>query len=253
MADDITQLRHRIHREGYDTQKTGDGHYIVIGPHGAVVRHKSGKPFTLPSTPGNNPHNIKRQVSMLQDLEVLPRMSQAKATDNGKGDKPKLHRNVLKQYSDTLRPEVVQLMKEHDITQAQIVKFADQWAQQHEIAGPSWGPGVISKFLKGTTLTNTSYVWLTSALSAIRRNDGKIPSMGTHLEQRPDGNLEEVENGDVDPNEAGASIEVEGESTPRPPELPHLALSVMQAIYKEEKDHEGIMALVQEVARLELG
>jgi hypothetical protein len=243
MANDITQLRDRIHREGYDTQKTGDGHYIIVGRQGEVVRHKSGKPVTIPSTPGGSPKDLKRYVSILRDAGVLPKPAQAKVKSNGKST-TKLGRDTLKTYSDALRLEIADLINQHNLRQSDIYNFADAWAIQHGMPKPSHSAGVLSKFLKGGSLTNEKYVWLTSALSAIKRNNNQIPSMA-HPQRK-----EEPEPAAEEP---GATIEVAGESAPRQAQLPQLAMDVMQTIYREDKDHEAIMNLVQQVARLELG
>jgi len=95
---------------------------------------------------------------------------------------------------------------------------------------------VMSKFLKGNALSNVSYRYMTSAISAIQRNGGKIPDTPV------------VVKNESDPK----GIEVEAETPkPMPTKLPELAFDTMQMIYKEEKDHDAIMALVMEIAKLE--
>jgi hypothetical protein len=181
---------------------------------------------------------MKNAVSQLRQAGVLPQPAEAKHEDNGRGEALKLKRTELKVYSDALRGEVVALMAKGNLTQADIYHFADRWAQAHQIPVPGFPQGVMSKFLKGKTLSNVSYRWLTSAVSAIKRNEGKIPD------------TPEVVKNETNPK----GIEVESDS-PRqlPAKLPELAFDVMQTIYKEEKDDDAIMALVLEVAKLELG
>lgn len=236
MADQVTELRQRIHKEGYDTRTSLDGHIEVIDPDGNVVRHKSGKPLRFPSTPSDT-RGMKNAVAQLRDAGVLPRPARGRRRDNGRGEAQHIPRTVLKQYSDALREEVKTLMVEHDLTQANIYHFADRWAATHGIPVPSFPQGVMSKFLKGGSLNNANYRYFTAAVSAIRRNEGKIPDIPyvTTTEGEP-----------------GASIEVVAEEPTRlPTKLPTLAFDAMQMIYKEEKDHDAIMALVLEIAKLE--
>lgn len=241
--DETTQLRQRIHREGFDTEKV-EGHWQVRDKEGKIIRHKSGKPLRFASSPSDS-HSVKNAVSQLRDAGVLPPATKAKAKTNGSTTKQKLPRNVLKQYSATLRVELIQLMKQYGFSQAHISHFADYWAGQHNLHAPTFGQGVISKFLRGTALGNENYVWLTAAVSAIRRAEGKIPSVDELLAGKV-----KTEVPEEPPNEPGASIEVVGESN-MPPKLPQLALDTMQMIYKDEKDHDAIMVLVQDIARLE--
>jgi hypothetical protein len=229
MADETTQLLERIKRQGYTPRKTSEGHYEVIDREGRPVRLPEGQPFRFAATPSDS-HSVKNSEQTLRRIGVLPAKN---------GDGRKLERDVLKGRSNDLRSEVLLLMDDHNHTQADISHFADRWAAQHGIAVPSYSQGVISRFLKGGYLSNATYPWLSAAMSAIRRNNGIIPSMehpGRRDEPQPE--LGEV------------GVEVEGES-PERNKLPELAFDVMQTIYKEEKDHEAIMALVLEVAKLE--
>src|SRR5215467_7455053 len=103
MASEVQQLRDRIHREGYDTRKTPDGHWEVIAPNGDVVRYRSGTPLRFPSTPSDR-RSMKNAVAQLREAGVLPQpAARVVKRDNGKGEALKLGRDSLKQYSDTLR------------------------------------------------------------------------------------------------------------------------------------------------------
>lgn len=231
MADETTQLLDRIKHEGYTPRRSGDGHYEVIDREGEVVRVPDGRPFRFSFSPRSG-SSVKSAERELRQLGVLPSKN---------GDGKKMRRSDLTKQSDKLRGEVNRLL-DSGLKQSDIYHFADKWAEQHGIGVPVSGAGVVSKLLKGHSLSNVSYPWLSSALSAIRRNNGTIPSMehpGVRQPQ-PEPEVEEV------------GVEVEGESKVKIVKIPQLALDTLQAIYKEEKDHEAIMALIEQIAKLEL-
>jgi len=240
MASEVQQLRDRIHREGYDTRKTPDGHWEVLTPKGDVVRYRGGTPLRFPSTP-SDPRGLKNAVAQLREAGVLPQpAARVVKRDNGRGEVLKLKRTELKVYSDALRGEVVALMEKGNLTQADIYHFADRWAAEHGIPVPSHPQGVMSKFLSGNMLSNLSYRYMTAAVSAIKRNDGVIPEMERAIVQEKN-----------EPKEI--EVETSNPGYKGPVKLPQLALDTMQMIYKDEKDHDAIMALVQDIARLEQG
>ena len=229
MADETQQLLNRIKRQGYTPSKSSEGHYQVFDPSGQLVRLETGQPFHFAATPSDH-HAIQNSEATLRKLGVLPAKN---------GGKKLTKREVLKEHADQLRTELQQLMKDHDYKQSDIYHFADEWAAAHGIGVPVQSAGVVSKLLKGHSLSDPSYQWLSAAMSAIRRNNGIIPSMEHPGVRQPQ----------PEPEETG--IQVEGES-PERVKLPRLALDVMQTIYKEEKDHDAIMALVEEIAKLEM-
>jgi hypothetical protein len=101
---------------------------------------------------------------------------------------------------------------------------------------------MVSRFLKGRGLGNKSYTFLTAAFSAMKTLGDDVPrapQIRTLLTTS-------------EPATPPKPIEVEGESPKRPEALPKLAFEVMQHVYREDKDHDAIMALVEEIAKLEL-
>jgi hypothetical protein len=226
MADDTQQVLDRIKQNGYTPRKTSEGHYEVIDREGQRVRLESGQPFHFAATPSDH-RAISNAEQTLRGLGILP-------AKNGGGNI--LKRDVLKDWWISGTKQLMDIRYK----QSDVYHFADKWAAAHGIGVPVSSAGVVSKLLKGHSLSNVSYQWLSSAMSAIRRNDGIIPSM-----EHP-GRIEQ-------PQTVGEAlgIQVEGES-PERVKLPRLALDVMQTIYKEEKDHDAIMALVEDVARLEM-
>jgi len=240
VATAIDELRREIHKRGYDTERDGKGHYNIFKD-GEIVRTKKGIPLEIPSTPSTH-RGVNNAVARLRDAGVLPKPAEVKRR-NGNG-KVKLDRDRLKQYSDALRVEVQTLMRDHKLTQSDISHYADYYASQHGIAVPSFGQGVISKFLKGQYLSNPNYKWLSSAVSAIKANKGEIPKANETrglMQKQAD--------------RAGEGIKVVTEDptpTPLPPRLPKLAFDVMQLCYAEEHNDDAIRAIVEEVAKMEL-
>jgi hypothetical protein len=239
MATQIDELRRAIHKEGYDTRLSG-GHYQVFDAEGKPVRHKtSNNPITFASTPGGG-RSIDNIVATLRRNGVLPTPAAPKPRTNGG---KKLGRQRLAQYCSVLRDELKKIMAEADppLRQADVWRYADYYAGQHGLAVPARSEVTISQFLKGGNLNDVNYKWLSAAVSAIKANEGKIPRSG-ELQKMPS------------PKDEPKPIEVEAEDPkPAPNKLPKLAFDLMQAIYNPDKDHDTIRALIDEVARLELG
>jgi hypothetical protein len=238
-SKEVDELRREIHKRGFDTERDGKGHYNIFKD-GEIIRTQKGVPLTIPGTPSDH-RALKNAVSILRDHGVLPKPAEVKA--NGHRQNVKLKRDRLKQYSDALRGEVVELMKKYGLSQSDISHFADYYAHQHGSHRPTFGQGVLSKFLKGTSLGNENYNWLTQAVSAINAAEGQIPkadeTRGMMSRQK-------------EKAEKGIEVVTEEKVKPMPPKLPKLAFEVMQMIYKEEKDDSDVIDLVHKVAKLEL-
>ena len=234
MADRVGELRRELHRRGYDTKK--DGHHIKIFKDGDPVRTRKGMPLEIVIT--GDDRSFNNTLSNLRDAGVLPPRIDEEAMKRARGKK-KVPRSMLVTQSNDLREELQLVMEEYSLTQADVVHYADYYAGQHNIHIPSYGQGAISKFLKGTYLTAPNYMWLSTALEAIQALDGKIPK-GEELKEK------------MPQKEEPKGIEVEGTSSHAITRTPDLAFETMQAIYREEKDDDAILDLVQRIAKLEL-
>jgi hypothetical protein len=232
MADAVSELRRELHKRGYDTKREG-AHYKVYNGDGNVVRTKKGQPLSLPTTPSDR-RALNNSISNLRDAGVLPRPRVVRT-------QKKVPRTTLIDQSAELRGELRAAMEEYKLSQAEVSHYADYYAGQHGISVPSFGQGVVSKFLKGTYLSPANYMWLSSALHAIKAEGGKIPK-GEALKEKIPQPSEDV------------GVEVEGEShVPIKAPLPDLALETMSMIYREDRDHDAILDLIHRIARLELG
>lgn len=232
MADAISELRREIHRRGYDTRKTNDNHYEILTSEGELVRTKKGIPITIPSTPGGG-RGMNNAVAVLRDAGVLPRPAQSTSP---RQIKMKLDQDRLKQYCTVLRGELVALMADYNLRQVDVYQYADHYASQHGLPVPSNPQGVVSKFLKGTNLMNANYQWLSSAVGAIKANEG-IPAMTTDVVPTP-------------PEPKG--IEVEGESRVKARKIPSLAFDAMRLMYQTDPNDVEIREVVDRIAALEM-
>jgi hypothetical protein len=245
MADAIAELRREIHKRGFDTRKNNKGHWQVFDAQGDIVRTKKGNSIEFASTPGGG-RSIANTVAMLRSAGVLPRPTEVKPRKTS----TKLTRDRLKQYSDTLREELVQLMKTHDLTQSDVWHYAWYYNTQHPpllMSSEASAQTTISRFLKGHGLSNSGYAFLSAAISAMKSLNGDIPR-AAEIRTRLTASAPQPEQAKV------VGIEVEGESPTRSvAPLPDLAFRTMSMIYREDKDHDAILDLVGEIARLELG
>lgn len=252
MADAINELRRELHKRGYDTKRNTKGHWLVFDEKGNEIRTKRGKPITLPSTPSDS-RAINNTVAMLRDAGVLPRPTEVKAQHRV----AKLKKAELKRYSDTLRSELRRVMVEHRLNQTDVYHYGNWIAEQAGLPHPppANAQTMLSTFLRGRSLGNESYDYLTRTLSAIKSSDAPIPKaaqirtmMTASAPQPVKDEPKEIEVVTDDPNY---------KAPPKVVKVPTLAIEVMQAIYRTpvyrpDKDHDTIRDLVERVAKLEL-
>jgi hypothetical protein len=242
MADAINELRRELHKRGYDTRKNTANHYVVFDSQGDEVRTKTGKPITLPSTPSDT-RALNNVVATLRDAGVLPKPKEVKATHRA----AKLKKAQLRQYSDALRVELTTVMRDYRLNQTDVYHYGNWYADQHGLPHPppANAQTMISTFLRGRSLGNESYDYLTRTISAIKASNGDVPKAAQirrmMTASEPD-----------TPKDEPKEIEVVGESKVKVVKTPQLAFEVMQAIYREDNDPDLILDLVTRVAKLEL-
>jgi hypothetical protein len=244
MADAIAELRREIHKRGFDTRKSNKGHWQVFSAQGDIVRTKKGNSIEFASTPGGG-RSIANTVAMLRSAGVLPRPTEVKPRKAS----TKLTKERLSQYSNSLREELKILMQAHDLTQSDVWHYAWYYNAQHPprlLASEASVQTTVSRFLRGAGLGNEAYTLLSAAVSAIKAANGDIPR-AAEIRTQLTASAPQPEQAKV------VGIEVEGESHAHPTRLPKLAFEAMQLIYREDKDHDAIMALVATIAKLELG
>ncbi len=235
MATAIDELCREIHKQGYETEKGRDGHFRVLKD-GEPVREPGGKPIRFAGTPTRGKARaIANAVGKLRRAGVLPRPAEANGNGNG--------RALNGPRSDELRPQLEALMTEYGLRQSDVSAFADLLASVRLQAVPSYGQGVISKFLKGGSLSDPNLAWLGGAIDEIAEAGG-IPEPEPEAEPEPPPA--------VAPEPAPEPPPAKRDRRERRPAVPSLALDVMQALYAEGRDDKAIRALVERVAELEM-
>jgi hypothetical protein len=133
-------------------------------------------------------------------------------------------------------------MDEYGLRQTDIWHYADYYAGQHKLAVPARGEVTLSAFLSGNGLNETNYDWLSNAIKAIKAVKGDIPKAADirAMSEKPVAAIKVVAEDEND------------KPPPQVPKVPTLAFDAMRMIYDTEKDHDAIMALVQDIAKLEL-
>lgn len=248
MADAVTDLRRDLKRRGYETRQNDSGHWEVLKG-GFPVRLENGQRITFPSTPTKGGMTQTRRS--LEKQGLLP-----KPERGGKRNGKRLNKEQLKAKTAILRKELEEVMKDYDLRQVDIYMYADHYAEQHGIAMPANPQGIVSKLVMGKqeSMMNDPYVWLNSAIRAIKAEKGNIPraealraraSTQVPAPPPPPGPAPE---GQPEPT----GVEVEGRSAVVPVRVPSLAIEVMRWIYAETKDDDRIHDLVEELAILEL-
>jgi hypothetical protein len=241
---EVQDLRTALHKRGYDTKPNGSGHFEVYTPEGKRLVTNNGQTITIPCTPKASA--LRMTVALLRDKGALP------PTVKGGGNKVTVRRQEqhltrvqLKRKTTELRNDVTRLMEEHGLKQTDIYHYADYYAGQHGLPVPANPQGIVSKLLKGQSyLMNEPFKYLRAAVDAIKAANGEIP----RAEE-----IRRMTNGHVQPKTEPKGIEVVSEDPkPLPPRVPKLAFEVMQAIYTDEKDADAILALVREIAELEV-
>lgn len=236
MASTVSELRRKIHDEGYETKKDRKGHWNVYRPNGELVRTDKGVPLTLSDTP-SNPNWLNRATTQLRAAKVLPPL---------KEPLPRVKGTKSKAQVSQLRGDLAQLLIDHKLSQSDFYHFGNQYHEQHRLAAPLNPQGMTSKFLRGAGVSDLGFDYLRRTVDAIKASNGNVPSAQEIRERMTPPAPQPEKAKDV-------GVEVEGESQVHVTRLPDLAFETMQLIYREEKDEDAILDLVQRIARLELG
>jgi len=223
---------------GYKFRRLPAGHIGIYTPTGQRVRMPDNRPLNMPSTPSD--HRTAENL--------LASLRQAGVELNGEKPKKKAYpkgRRVADSKVSELRAHVHAMI--HDgLTQSDIYRYADRYADANGGYKPKGSQTALSGFVNGGGMTEQTFAWLENAVTMILANGGMIPD-------RPRVKLGKVE--DEREPEKLVGVEHEGESKVapvHPPRIPKLALETMSWIYREDKDHDAIAALVEAIAELEL-
>jgi predicted RNA binding protein YcfA (HicA-like mRNA interferase family) len=229
---EIEVVRRRLSALGYRTERRRGNHYQVLKPDGEAVRLDSGQPVMLPGTPSDS-RTMENLEAQLKQAGI-----DLKQTPTKKGPAKERRSNIL-------RKQLLSEMEAFNLAQSDVWKLADRLAAAEGRPCPSQPAGMVSEFLKGTSLRDLGYNWLRAAVVAIDAAQG-IPAEAPPPAPEP----LSPEPPDEPPEPPG--VEVEGESTARPVRLPKLAIELMRWIYAQEKDDDRIEQLINEIATLEL-
>jgi hypothetical protein len=239
MANPVQELRQRIHKEGYDTRKTTDGHWEVFAPDGNKVRFKSGMPVLIADTPRSE-NSLKKAVNDLRSVGVLPKPTTPQPRQ------PKFSTKQLTAKTHELRHDMKLLIELYELRQTDIYHYADYYAEQHGLPVPSGPEQMVSRVLSGKQnyLMNDPYRYLRAAVDAIKAADGDIPRAEELRARTANGNPQL----EPEPKE----LEVVSENPTKVVRSPKLAIEVMRWIADPNKDWDVIESLVNEIAKLEL-
>lgn len=247
MADNVSELRREIHKAGFDTRKDNKGHWNIYRSDGEIVRAENGMPLSFSDTPSHS-NWLNRAVNDLRNANILPKPKEVMTVET-----TKLSRSVLAQYSHDLRNELVSMMREYDLTQADVWRYAWYFNNQNPpllMSSPESAQTMVSRFLNGSNLSNQAYTLMTATMHSIRTLNGAMPraeqlrTLTTPPAPQPEEAKIVEQPQPVEFKDVGVKVDEV--------KIPTLAFEVMRLFYKDDRDEAALIDLVQRIARLEL-
>lgn len=239
MADNVTELRREIRKEGFDTRKDNKGHWNVFNGDGDIVRNSNGIPLSFSDTP-SHPNWLNKATAELRRAEVLPRPSRQVGGKRFKADDPR---------TEELRESIKLIIEAYGIRQSQIIEYADTYHAQRKLPVPASPQNQLSRFLKGSGISSVGYKFFKAAADSIISLDGKLPiaePIPTFV-PTPAPQPEEAKTVEKPVPIKPTDVVVEDVK------IPTLAFETMRLLYREDRDEDAIRDLVERIARLELG